>query len=151
MVLNKKIAKYAVAMGLTAVLAAPLSGNVAEASVKSAGQGNQLAAKPAITLVQPATKKTTTTTKSSTDTKSKDKTSTKKPSAKTIKKNKETAQKYEGKKLSSLVKKIGKYKKLTKAKSCYYEGEYDGVAEYDGFKVYCHTENKKTWYIDSVE
>lgn len=150
MVLNKKIAKYAMAMGLVAMLAAPFGGNVAQASITSAGQGTQVAAKSAITLVQPATKKTTTT-KSSTDTKSKDKTSTKKPSAKTIKKNKETAQKYEGKKLSSLVKKIGKYKKLTKAKSCYYEGEYDGVAEYDGFKVYCHTENKKTWYIDSVE
>ena len=59
--------------------------------------------------------------------------------------------KYIGKKLTSLVKAIGKYKKLSKAASCYYENEYDGIAKYDGFVVYCHTENRKTWIVDSVE
>ena len=70
---------------------------------------------------------------------------------KKAKQNKKKAKKYIGKKLSSLVKAIGKYKKLSKAASCYYENEYDGIAKYDGFVVYCHTENKKTWIVDSVE
>ena len=72
-------------------------------------------------------------------------------SQKKAKQNKKKAKKYIGKKLSSLVKAIGKYKKLSKAASCYYENEYDGIAKYDGFVVYCHTENKKTWIVDSVE
>ena len=70
---------------------------------------------------------------------------------KKIKQNKKKAKKYIGKKLSSLVKAIGKYKKLSKAASCYYENEYDGIARYDGFVVYCHTENRKNWIVDSVE
>ena len=70
---------------------------------------------------------------------------------KKIRQQKKKAKKYIGKKLTSLVKAIGKYKKLSKAASCYYENEYDGIAKYDGFVVYCHTENRKTWIVDSVE
>ena len=72
-------------------------------------------------------------------------------SGKKIRQQKKKAKKYIGKKLTSLVKAIGKYKKLSKAASCYYENEYDGIAKYDGFVVYCHTENRKTWIVDSVE
>ena len=92
-----------------------------------------------------AKRATTTTTQSAT----KGKKNTK--AQKKIKQNKKKAKKYIGKKLSSLVKAIGKYKKLSKAASCYYENEYDGIAKYEGFVVYCHTENKKTWIVDSVE
>lgn len=74
-----------------------------------------------------------------------------KKSQKKIRQQKKKAKKYIGKKLTSLVKAIGKYKKLSKAASCYYENEYDGIAKYDGFVVYCHTENRKTWIVDSVE
>ena len=74
-----------------------------------------------------------------------------KKSRKKIRQQKKKAKKYIGKKLTSLVKAIGKYKKLSKAASCYYENEYDGIAKYDGFVVYCHTENRKTWIVDSVE
>lgn len=93
-----------------------------------------------------AAKRATTTTEQSTTKGKKDTKSQKK-----AKQNKQKAKKYIGKKLSSLVKAIGKYKKLSKAASCYYENEYDGIAKYDGFVVYCHTENKKTWIVDSVE
>lgn len=150
--LSKKIVRNVMVMGLAAVLASPaaVSFNGVEAAalpVKSAMVGK--------TAVQGATEKKTTTKKSTTgkddDKKSSSGKSSSEQSAETIKKNKKTAKKYVGKKLTSLVKKIGKYKKLTKAKSCYYSGEYDGIAEYDGFKVYCHTKNKKTWYVDSVE
>lgn len=92
-----------------------------------------------------AKRATTTTTQSAT----KGKKDTK--AQKKIKQNKKKAKKYIGKKLSSLVKAIGKYKKLSKAASCYYENEYDGIARYDGFVVYCHTENRKNWIVDSVE
>ena len=95
--------------------------------------------------VSAAKRSTTTTTQSTT----KGKKDTK--SQKKAQKNKKKTKKYIGKKLSSLVKAIGKYKKLSKAASCYYENEYDGIAKYDGFVVYCHTENKKTWIVDSVE
>lgn len=98
-----------------------------------------------VVYVSAAKRATTTTTQSATkvrkDTKSRKK----------VQQNKKKAKKYIGKKLSSLVKAIGKYKKLSKAASCYYENEYDGIAKYDGFVVYCHTENKKTWIVDSVE
>ena len=93
-----------------------------------------------------AAKRATTTTEQSATKVKKDTKSQKK-----AKQNKKKAKKYIGKKLSSLVKAIGKYKKLSKAASCYYENEYDGIAKYDGFVVYCHTENKKTWIVDSVE
>ena len=93
-----------------------------------------------------AAKRATTTTEQSATKEKKDTKSQKK-----AKQNKKKAKKYIGKKLSSLVKAIGKYKKLSKAASCYYENEYDGIAKYDGFVVYCHTENKKTWIVDSVE
>ncbi|OKZ82878.1 MAG: hypothetical protein BHW06_10040 [Clostridium sp. 44_14] len=93
-----------------------------------------------------AAKRATTTTEQSATKGKKDTKSQKK-----AKQNKKKAKKYIGKKLSSLVKAIGKYKKLSKAASCYYENEYDGIAKYDGFVVYCHTENKKTWIVDSVE
>ena len=95
--------------------------------------------------VSAAKRSTTTTTQSAT----KEKKDTK--SQKKAQQNKKKAKKYIGKKLSSLVKAIGKYKKLSKATSCYYENEYDGIVKYDGFVVYCHTENKKTWIVDSVE
>ncbi|MDY3909644.1 MAG: hypothetical protein SOZ48_07945 [Eubacterium sp.] len=65
-------------------------------------------------------------------------------------KKKKTAQKYVGKKLKKLVKAIGKYKKLTRSDSCMYANEYDGIAKYSGFTVYCHTK-KKVWYVDAVE
>ena len=93
-----------------------------------------------------AAKRATTTTEQSATKGKKDTKSQKK-----AKQNKKKAKKDIGKKLSSLVKAIGKYKKLSKAASCYYENEYDGIAKYDGFVVYCHTENKKTWIVDSVE
>lgn len=98
-----------------------------------------------VVQVKAAKRSTTTTTQSAT----KGKKDTK--SQKKVQQNKKKAKKYIGKKLSSLVKAIGKYKKLSKAASCYYENEYDGIAKYDGFVVYCHTENKKTWIVDSVE
>lgn len=98
-----------------------------------------------VVQVKAAKRSTTTTTQSTT----KGKKDTK--SQKKVQQNKKKAKKYIGKKLSSLVKAIGKYKKLSKAASCYYENEYDGIAKYDGFVVYCHTENKKTWIVDSVE
>lgn len=98
-----------------------------------------------VVQVKAAKRATTTTTQSAT----KGKKNTK--AQKKIKQNKKKAKKYIGKKLSSLVKAIGKYKKLSKAASCYYENEYDGIAKYEGFVVYCHTENKKTWIVDSVE
>lgn len=98
-----------------------------------------------VVYVSAAKRATTTTTQSAT----KGKKDTK--SQKKVQQNKKKAKKYIGKKLSSLVKAIGKYKKLSKAASCYYENEYDGIAKYDGFVVYCHTENKKTWIVDSVE
>lgn len=94
-----------------------------------------------------AAKRSTTSTQTTT-TKAKKKS---KKAKKTIQKNKKIAKKYVGKKLTVLVKVIGKYKKLTKATSCYYKNEYDGIAKYDGFSVYCHTKNKKTWIVDSVE
>ncbi len=95
-----------------------------------------------------------TSRKTTTDSSTSSKKSTKKKSkAKkaAIKKKKKKAKKYVGKKLTSLVAAIGKYKRLTKANSCYYDGEYDGIAKYDGFSVYCHTKRRKTWYVDSVE
>ena len=98
-----------------------------------------------VVYVSAAKRATTTTTQSAT----KGRKGTK--SRKKVQQNKKKAKKYIGKKLSSLVKAIGKYKKLSKAASCYYENEYDGIAKYDGFVVYCHTENKKTWIVDSVE
>ncbi len=63
---------------------------------------------------------------------------------------KKKAKKYIGKDLKSLIRAIGRYKKLVKSASCYYEGEYDGIARYSGFTVYCHTEDKKKWIIDRV-
>ncbi|MDE6434829.1 MAG: hypothetical protein K2L07_11455 [Lachnospiraceae bacterium] len=65
--------------------------------------------------------------------------------------NKDIAKGYVGKTLDSLVAAIGGYKNFSKAESCYYEGEYDGIAQFDGFTVYCHSEGQTIWYIDSVE
>lgn len=97
-----------------------------------------------------ASRKTTTTTTNSSSSKNQSK-KTKAAKKKEIKKKKKKAKKYVGKKLTSLVKAIGKYKRLSKATSCYYQNEYDGIAKYDGFSVYCHTKGRKTWYVDSVE
>ena len=36
-------------------------------------------------------------------------------------------------------------------KSCIYEGEYDGIAYYNGFQVGCHTEGENNWIVDYVE
>ncbi len=68
-----------------------------------------------------------------------------------VQSNKEIAKGYVGKTLDSLVAAIGSYSSFSKAESCYYEGEYDGIAQFDGFTVYCHSEGQTTWYIDSVE
>ena len=100
------------------------------------------------TVYVSAASRSTTTTQTQKTTTSGKKT---KKSRKKIRQQKKKAKKYIGKKLTSLVKAIGKYKKLSKAASCYYENEYDGIAKYDGFVVYCHTENRKTWIVDSVE
>ena len=64
---------------------------------------------------------------------------------------KETAQKHIGDTLENLVSEIGDYSDFSKAASCYYEGEYDGIVQFDNFTVYCHSEGKTTWIIDSVE
>ncbi len=100
--------------------------------------------------IRRVSRKTTTDSNSSTSSKKKKKKKSKAKKAE-IKKKKKKAKKYVGKKLTSLVAAIGKYKRLTKANSCYYDGEYDGIAKYDGFNVYCHTKQRKTWYVDSVE
>ncbi len=100
--------------------------------------------------IRRVSRKTTTDSNSSTSSKKKKKKKSKAKKAE-IKKKKKKAKKYVGKKLTSLVAAIGKYKRLTKANSCYYDGEYDGIAKYDGFNVYCHTKHRKTWYVDSVE
>ena len=70
--------------------------------------------------------------------------------APTKKATKSTAKKYVGKTLDQLVAVIGKYNSLEKAKSCLYDGEYDGIAQYDNFTVGCHTEDGQ-WIIDYVE
>ena len=119
------------------MIACVLSGIILTAPVQeTAGTPGQVlyaSATPALVLYASAAKRATT------------------KAQKKIKQNKKKAKKYIGKKLSSLVKAIGKYKKLSKAASCYYENEYDGIARYDGFVVYCHTENRKNWIVDSVE
>ena len=64
--------------------------------------------------------------------------------------NKKKAKKYIGKSLDELVSKIGKYKKMEKAKSCLVEGEFDGMFYYDGFIVSASTENGE-WIVSSVD
>lgn len=127
---------------LTSLLACILAVSMTAPASDIAGQAGMetvyvSAASRSITTTQ--TQKTTTSGKKT------------KKSRKKIRQQKKKAKKYIGKKLTSLVKAIGKYKKLSKAASCYYENEYDGIAKYDGFVVYCHTENRKTWIVDSVE
>lgn len=76
---------------------------------------------------------------------------TTKSTTEAVQSNKEIAKGYVGKTLDSLIAAIGSYSSFSKAESCYYEGEYDGIAQFDGFTVYCHSEGQITWYIDSVE
>lgn len=127
---------------LTSLLACILAVSMTAPASDIAGQAGMETA-----YVSAASRSTTTTQTQKTTTSGK---KTKK-SQKKIRQQKKKAKKYIGKKLTSLVKAIGKYKKLSKAASCYYENEYDGIAKYDGFVVYCHTENRKTWIVDSVE
>ena len=124
---------------LTSLLACILAVSMTAPTSDIAGQAGME------TVYVSAASRSTTTQKTTTSGKK-----TKK-SRKKIRQQKKKAKKYIGKKLTSLVKAIGKYKKLSKAASCYYENEYDGIAKYDGFVVYCHTENRKTWIVDSVE
>lgn len=108
---------------------------------------------------QKTTEKETKTTEKKKPKKGKDKKTTeKKTEEKTteitteaVQSNKEIAKGYVGKTLDSLIAAIGAYSSFSKAESCYYEGEYDGIAQFDGFTVYCHSEGQTTWYIDSVE
>lgn len=127
---------------LTSLLACILAVNMTASASDIAGQAGME------TVYVSAASRSTTTTQTQKTTTSGKKT---KKSQKKIRQQKKKAKKYIGKKLTSLVKAIGKYKKLSKAASCYYENEYDGIAKYDGFVVYCHTENRKTWIVDSVE
>lgn len=127
---------------LTSLLACILAVSMTAPASDSAGQAGME------TVYVSAASRSTTTTQTQKTTTSGKKT---KKSRKKIRQQKKKAKKYIGKKLTSLVKAIGKYKKLSKAASCYYENEYDGIAKYDGFVVYCHTENRKTWIVDSVE
>ena len=120
---------------LTSLLACILAVSMTAPASDIAGQAGM-----ETVYVSAASRSTTTTQTQKTTT-----------SRKKIRQQKKKAKKYIGKKLTSLVKAIGKYKKLSKAASCYYENEYDGIAKYDGFVVYCHTENRKTWIVDSVE
>lgn len=127
---------------LTSLLACILAVSMTAPASDIAGQAGTE------TVYVSAASRSTTTTQTQKTTTSGKKT---KKSRKKIRQQKKKAKKYIGKKLTSLVKTIGKYKKLSKAASCYYENEYDGIAKYDGFVVYCHTENRKTWIVDSVE
>lgn len=127
---------------LTSLLACILAVSMTAPASDIAGQAGME------TVYVSAASRSTTTTQTQKTTASGKKT---KKSRKKIRQQKKKAKKYIGKKLTSLVKAIGKYKKLSKAASCYYENEYDGIAKYDGFVVYCHTENRKTWIVDSVE
>lgn len=127
---------------LTSLLACILAVSMTAPASDIAGQAGTE------TVYVSAASRSTTTTQTQKTTTSGKKT---KKSRKKIRQQKKKAKKYIGKKLTSLVKVIGKYKKLSKAASCYYENEYDGIAKYDGFVVYCHTENRKTWIVDSVE
>lgn len=127
---------------LTSLLACILAVSMTAPTSDIAGQAGME------TVYVSAASRSTTTTQTQKTTTSGKKT---KKSRKKIRQQKKKAKKYIGKKLTSLVKAIGKYKKLSKAASCYYENEYDGIAKYDGFVVYCHTENRKTWIVDSVE
>ena len=127
---------------LTSLLACILAVSMPAPASDIAGQAGME------TVYVSAASRSTTTTQTQKTTTSGKKT---KKSRKKIRQQKKKAKKYIGKKLTSLVKAIGKYKKLSKAASCYYENEYDGIAKYDGFVVYCHTENRKTWIVDSVE
>lgn len=127
---------------LTSLLACILAVSMTAPTSDIAGQAGTE------TVYVSAASRSTTTTQTQKTTTSGKKT---KKSRKKIRQQKKKAKKYIGKKLTSLVKAIGKYKKLSKAASCYYENEYDGIAKYDGFVVYCHTENRKTWIVDSVE
>lgn len=127
---RKKIMAAVLAISLTTGIFTP-AGRVAQQ-----GRGQS--------CVQAASRSTTSTQDSGT--KNKDNSSKSgKAAAKKIKK----AKKYIGKKYTSLVKAIGKPKKFTKARSCLNRNEYDGIAKYNGFRVYCHTENK-VWIIDDV-
>ena len=127
---------------LTSLLACILAVSMTAPASDIAGQAGME------TVYVSAASRSTTTTQTQKTTTSGKKT---KKSRKKIRQQKKKAKKYIGKKLTSLVNAIGKYKKLSKAASCYYENEYDGIAKYDGFVVYCHTENRKTWIVDSVE
>ena len=127
---------------LTSLLACILAVSMTAPASDIAGQAGTE------TVYVSAASRSTTTTQTQKTTTSGKKT---KKSRKKIRQQKKKAKKYIGKKLTSLVKAIGKYKKLSKAASCYYENEYDGIAKYDCFVVYCHTENRKTWIVDSVE
>ena len=127
---------------LTSLLACILAVSMTAPASDIAGQAGME------TVYVSAASRSTTTTQTQKTTTSGKKT---KKSRKKIRQQKKKAKKYIGKKLTSLVKAIGKYKKLSKAASCYYENEYDGIAKYDGFVVYCHTENRKTWIVDRVE
>lgn len=136
--INMKKNKRALASLLACILAVSMTAPASDI----AGQAGME------TVYVSAASRSTTTTQTQKTTTSGKKT---KKSQKKIRQQKKKAKKYIGKKLTSLVKAIGKYKKLSKAASCYYENEYDGIAKYDGFVVYCHTENRKTWIVDSVE
>lgn len=131
---NKRVLTGLIACLLAVSMMAPASDITGQAEMK--------------TVYVSAASRSTTTTQTQKTTTSGKKTG---KSQKKIQQRKKKAKKYIGKKLTSLVKAIGKYKKLSKAASCYYENEYDGIAKYDGFVVYCHTENRKTWIVDSVE
>ena len=126
---------------LTSLLACILAVSMTAPASDIAGQAGTE------TVYVSAASRSTTTTQTQKTTTSGKKT---KKSRKKIRQQKKKAKKYIGKKLTSLVKAIGKYKKLSKAASCYYENEYDGIAKYDGFVVYCHTENRKTWCMASA-
>lgn len=111
------------------------------------------------TQTREATEKETKTTEKKKPKKGKDKKTTKKTTeekttettTEAVQSNKEIAKGYVGKTLDSLIAAIGSYSSFSKAESCYYEGEYDGIAQFDGFTVYCHSQGQTTWYIDSVE
>ena len=127
---RKKIVAAGIVISLTAGIFTPVSQAVQQ------GCGEY--------CVQAASRSTTSPQDSST----KGKNSSSK-SSKAAARKKKKAKKYIGKKLDSLIKVVGKPKKFTKARSCLDTKEFTGIAKYNGFSVYCHTE-KQVWFVDDV-
>ena len=65
----------------------------------------------------------------------------------------ENASGYVGKTLDELVSAVGDYNNFETAGACFEdENELNGIATYDNFTVYCHSEEGQTkWVIDAVE